>query len=348
MNDIKTFTSEQFGDIRTIEKNGEPWFVGKDVAEILGYTDTAQAIRKHIDSEDKGVVKTTTPGGIQSVTIVNESGLYSLIMSSKLPTAKAFKHWVTAEVLPAIRKHGMYAKEELLNNPDLLIEMATALKAEREENAKLGNIVKNQACELAVKTPKAEYYDDVLNSEDTIPISVIAKDYGMSAMELNKKLHDWGVQYQCNGVWLLYQKYANQGYTKTNTLKYKTTDGIYKSVTHTYWTQKGRKFIHELIQHNSESVYWTLKEIAAELSISIILLHTVLLEMGLIYKTRNGGSAFYALTKPFRCSGYVYKEGNSGGTIHRKPNGATYTGMLQVTQKGKELITKTFEEYKLH
>jgi prophage antirepressor-like protein len=94
--------------VRTIEKNGEPWFVGKDVAEILGYSDTAQAVRKHIDNEDKGVVEMTTPGGKQPVTIINESGLYSLILSSKLPTAKEFKHWVTSEVLPSIRKTGEY------------------------------------------------------------------------------------------------------------------------------------------------------------------------------------------------------------------------------------------------
>ena len=98
--------------VRTIEKNGEPWFVGKDVAEILGYSDTAQAVRKHIDNEDKGVVEMTTPGGKQPVTIINESGLYSLILSSKLPTAKEFKHWVTSEVLPSIRKTGDYGAQQ--------------------------------------------------------------------------------------------------------------------------------------------------------------------------------------------------------------------------------------------
>ena len=106
--EIQIFANDQFGEVRTLTKDGEPWFVGKDVADILGYSDTAQAVRKHIDNEDKGVVEMTTPGGKQPVTIINESGLYSLILSSKLPTARAFKRWVTSEVLPAIRKHGEY------------------------------------------------------------------------------------------------------------------------------------------------------------------------------------------------------------------------------------------------
>ncbi len=106
--EIQIFANDQFGEVRTLTKDGEPWFVGKDVADILGYSDTAQAVRKHIDDEDKGVVEMTTPGGKQNMVIINESGLYSLILSSKLPAARAFKRWVTSEVLPAIRKHGEY------------------------------------------------------------------------------------------------------------------------------------------------------------------------------------------------------------------------------------------------
>lgn len=108
MNEIQTFTNEEFGSLRTIEIDGMTWFVGKDVAKALGYTKTADAIRKHVEVEDKGVSKTKTPGGSQDVTIINESGLYSLILSSKLPKAKEFKHWVTSEVLPLIRKTGQY------------------------------------------------------------------------------------------------------------------------------------------------------------------------------------------------------------------------------------------------
>lgn len=108
MNEIQIFNNPTFGEVRTVSINDEPWFVGKDVAQALGYSDTAQAIRKHVDAEDKGVVEMTTPGGIQPTTAINESGLYSLILSSKLPSAKEFKRWVTSEVLPSIRKTGSY------------------------------------------------------------------------------------------------------------------------------------------------------------------------------------------------------------------------------------------------
>ena len=132
MNDLKIFKNAEFGEIRTIEVDNEPWFVGKDVAEVLGYSNPRKAIGDHIDEEDKGVTICDTLGGNQEMTIINESGLYSLILSSKLPNAKAFKRWVTAEVLPTIRKHGMYATEELLSNPDIAIAAFKALKEERE------------------------------------------------------------------------------------------------------------------------------------------------------------------------------------------------------------------------
>ena len=136
MNSLKVFENQEFGKIRISVIQSEPWFVGKDVAEILGYQRTADAIRAHVDVEDKGVGEIQTPGGTQTMTVINESGLYSLILSSKLPTAKRFKRWVTGEVLPAIRKHGAYLTEqkveEILTNPDTIIKLATRLKEERE------------------------------------------------------------------------------------------------------------------------------------------------------------------------------------------------------------------------
>lgn len=128
MNDIQIFNNEQFGQVRVITKDGEPWFVGKDVAEILGYKDTDYAIRAHVDEEDKLIRGFTGSGQNRNMICINESGLYSLILSSKLPGAKQFKKWVTSDVLPSIRKHGMYAKDELINNPDLLIAAATKIK----------------------------------------------------------------------------------------------------------------------------------------------------------------------------------------------------------------------------
>lgn len=118
---LQLFTNSQFGNLRTLTIDNEPWFVGKDVAEALGYSNASKAIKDHIDSEDKGVTKCYTPGGTQQMTVINESGLYSLILSSKLPTAKQFKHWVTAEVLPAIRKTGGYiAGEKDMTDEELI------------------------------------------------------------------------------------------------------------------------------------------------------------------------------------------------------------------------------------
>ena len=135
MNELQIFENAEFGKVRAVEMNGEPWFVGKDVAEILGYERTADAIRVHVDDDDKGVGEIQTPGGKQAMTLINESGLYSLVLQSKLPKAKKFKHWVTSEVLPTIRKHGAYMTpetiEKVLLNPDAIIKICTQLKEER-------------------------------------------------------------------------------------------------------------------------------------------------------------------------------------------------------------------------
>jgi anti-repressor protein len=141
MNDMQIFNNPEFGKVRTIVKNNEPWFVGKDVADALGYKETAKAIRERVDDDDKGVSILDTPGGKQKMTIINESGLYSLILSSKLPTAKKFKHWVTSEVLPDIRKHGLYAKQSIIdmmiNDPDSCIALLTKYKEEKQEKERL-------------------------------------------------------------------------------------------------------------------------------------------------------------------------------------------------------------------
>lgn len=126
MTDLQIFNSPEFGAIRTIEKDGEPWFVGKDVAAALGYKDTVNALKSHVDAEDKGGWQITTQFGDKETTIINESGLYSLVLSSKLPTAKKFKRWVTNEVIPSIRKHGAYMTpetlEKVLLSPDTLMQ----------------------------------------------------------------------------------------------------------------------------------------------------------------------------------------------------------------------------------
>ncbi len=255
---IEIFKNNDFKEIRVIEIENEPWFVGKDIAENLGYKDTSDAIKRHIDNEDKLTRCFTDSGQSREMIVINESGLYSLILSSKLPTAKKFKRWVTSDILPTIRKHGMYAKDELLENPDLLIATLQELKKEREQKL----VLEQKVNELQ---PKANYYDVVLNCKEVVPISVIAKDYGLSGKALNQKLKDLGVQYKQGSIWLLYQKYARNGYTQTKTHTFAKNDGCIGSNVFTYWTQKGRLFIYDLLKDNgvlplieveNEYCYW--------------------------------------------------------------------------------------------
>jgi len=195
-----------------------------------------------------GVAIRDSIGREQKPVCINESGLYSLIISSKMPNARKFKRWVTSEVLPSIRKHGVYAVEAVLENPDMLIAALTELKAEREKTKSLTNTVAVQNQQIIEMKPKASYYDVVLNCKDLVAVSTISKDYGWSARRMNEYLHDKGVQYkQCN-IWLLYQKYAELGYTSTKIHSYNGSDGDVHTKPHTYWTQKGRLFIYELLK----------------------------------------------------------------------------------------------------
>ena len=247
--ELQVFSNAEFGSVRSIMINDEPYFVGKDVAEILGYSRTADAIKVHVDKEDKGVCEMQTPGGVQNVTIINESGLYSLILSSKMPNAKKFKRWVTSEVLPAIRKHGVFAVDTMLNDPDAMIAALQAYKEERPRRLLLESENAVQKQQLLEMKPKVSYYDVVINSPDLISITEIAKDYGWSAKHMNGYLHSKGIQYkQGDRIWILYQKYAEQGLTSTKTHAYLTGDGSSHTKVHTYWTQKGRLFIYDLLK----------------------------------------------------------------------------------------------------
>ena len=203
MNNLEVFKNEEFGEVRTITIDDEPYFVGKDVALILGYTNPQKALRDHVDEEDKTRNESFTVNGTQGI-LINESGLYSLILSSKLPNARRFKRWVTSEVLPAIRKHGMYAINELLDNPDLGIAALNALKEEREKNKKLEKKSMIQTQQISEMIPKVSYYDVVLNCKDLVSIGSIAKDYGWSAKKMNKYLHEKGIQFKQGDIWLLY------------------------------------------------------------------------------------------------------------------------------------------------
>lgn len=214
--------------------NDEPYFVGKDVASVLGYSNTPKAIRDHVDEEDKTQNESFTVNGT-ALMLINESGLYSLILKSKLPNARKFKRWVTSEVLPTIRKTGSYT-----NVPQSFAQ-ALRLAADLEE--------KNQLLEqqIAEYEPKISYLDMILSSTDTVATSQIAADYGMSAIALNKLLNELGVQYKVSGQWILYRKHMNQGYTKSHTSEIPKADGGVKVVMNTKWTQKGRVFIYNLL-----------------------------------------------------------------------------------------------------
>lgn len=242
--ELQIFNNAQFGSVRTAVVDGEVMFVGKDVAGILEYTNTAKAIRDHVDDEDKLTERIVLSGQNREVIFINESGLYSLILSSKMPNAKKFKHWVTAEVLPTIRKHGMYAIDEILNNPDLAIAALTQLKEERERRKQLECQTLIQRQQIAEMQPKASYYDLILQNKNTVPITQIAKDYGMSGRKFNELLHELGVQYKFRKTWLLYQQYAECGYTQSRTYAIDES----RSVMHTYWTQKGRLFLYDLLK----------------------------------------------------------------------------------------------------
>lgn len=234
-------------DVRALVINGNPYFVGKDVATILGYKNTKDALLKHVDDEDKLGSQIATSGQNREMKVINESGLYSLILSSKLPSAKKFKRWVTSEVLPAIRKHGAFMTnekiEEVLLNPDTIIKLATELKTERERRS----IAEQRVNEL---TPKASYYDLVLSNESLVTITQIAKDYGMSGQAMNHKLHDLGVIYKQGNTWLLYSKYQRTGWTHSETIMVDKADGTQKAVMHTKWTQKGRLGLYELLKRH--------------------------------------------------------------------------------------------------
>ena len=253
MSMIRTFSEATLGTIRTLIMNGEPYFVGADVTDILGYKNSRDTLAKRVDAEDKGVAKCDTLGGDQEMTVINESGLYSLIITSKKPEAKRFKRWITSDVLPSIRKHGMYATpetvEDILDNPDNMIKILTAYRDERKANEALKQEVAVRDQQLLEMQPKVSYYDIVLQCEDLLRITSIAKDYGWSAERMNKEQNKKGIQYKTpDGQWLLYQKYAGQGYTATKTHVFTGSSGIERSKIHTYWTQKGRLFIYDLLK----------------------------------------------------------------------------------------------------
>ena len=236
MNTPQIFSFEQ-NEVRTFLENDVPYFVANDVAKTLGYKNPSKATNDHC----KKAIETwgnDSLGRRQKFKIIPESDVYRLIIKSNLPSAEKFESWVMEEVLPKIRKHGMYATDDLLNNPDLLIEVATKLKEERT----LRLVAEQKVAEMQ---PKVNYHDIILANKSVTPISFIAKNYGMSAMQMNKLLHDFGIQYRQGKAWLLYAKYQNEGYTHIEMVPVQGTDNLKPIMK---WTQKGHLFLYNFLK----------------------------------------------------------------------------------------------------
>ena len=242
MNDVQIFQNQEFGAIRTMcNEQGDVMFCAKDVAEALGYNNPLKAVRNYVAHEDKGVNKMGTPGGIQPTIFINESGLYSLILSSKLESARRFKHWVTGEVLPSIRKQGGYMVARPEESDEVI--MARALQ--------IMHATLQRRDELIAKLqPRADYADHVLDSISCFTVTQIGKELGMTGHDLNMLLCSHKIQYVQSGQYLLYADYARQGLAKNRNFEYHSPEGELKTKTYLVWTERGRDFIHRLINND--------------------------------------------------------------------------------------------------
>ena len=271
-NDIEIFSNDEFGSIRTLNINGEPWFVGRDVAKTLGYSNTKDALMKRVDNEDKldGVAICDPMGREQKPVLINESGLYSLILSSKLPTAKKFKRWVTNEVLPSIRKHGVYATEmtieKTLSDPDYIIQILSAFKKEKEDKEKL-QVENSQQKETIINLneqikndkPKIDFAQQIHNSKDTILVRELAKIISSNGVNIGERklysmLRDDGFLISKQG--LDYnsptQKSMNLGLFKVVESAVKTNYGTTKINRTTRVTPKGQEYLLNYVLKNTD------------------------------------------------------------------------------------------------
>jgi prophage antirepressor-like protein len=245
-NKLQVFNNAEFGSLELLLEDDKIYFPATECANILGYTNPRDAIIRHC----KGVVNhdSLTDGGIQKVRYIPEGDLYRLIIRSKLPSADKFECWVFDEVLPTIRKYGIYATDnvldQMIDKPELAIRLFEEIKLDRKKQLALENENRHNNALIALMNCKVSYYDKILHSTNTIPVSKIAKDYGMTAIAFNQLLHKEDIQYQLSDTWLLYKSFANKGYTQSYTY-YITNE---KTVVHTHWTQKGRLFLYNFLK----------------------------------------------------------------------------------------------------
>lgn len=250
MNELQVFNSKEFGDIRTTEIDGKPYFVANDVATALGYKRPADAVTAHC----KGSVKHRylTDGGEQELKVIPEGDIYRLTVRSKLPSAEKFEKWVFDEVIPSIHQYGAYMTEQTIEkalaSPDFLIQLATKLKDEqtRRKEAETEIRVKDQI--IGELKPKADYYDEILKNPGLVTITQIAKDYGMSGKKMNRILHELGIQYKQSEQWLLYSDYHCLGYTQSEVTDIIRSDGTPDVKLLTKWTMKGRLFLYNKLK----------------------------------------------------------------------------------------------------
>ena len=236
MNTLRTFNHEMFGNIRTLNnEKGETFFVGKDIAEALGYAKPENAIYIHVDNEDKTttLIQGTGSNYKSKAVIINESGLYALILSSKLPQAKAFKHWVTSDVLPQIRKTGAYSFHRKQ------IDDLTRHIQEME--------------------PKAEYCDEVLESVSCFTTTQIAKELSMTVHDLTRLLMEKHVMYKQTGQYMLYADYARKDYARNRTHTHYDAEGELHTRTYLVWTEEGRRFIHRICRDEEVMIPFLLR-----------------------------------------------------------------------------------------
>lgn len=225
-------------------ENGESLFNAETVARSLGFVETKNGKEYVRWRTVNGYLKKYLSQEVAKNDFISEPMVYKLAFKANNVLAEKFQDWLATEVLPQIRKHGMYATDDLLNNPDLLIEVATKLKEERT----LRLVAEQKAAELQ---PKADYYDRILNNKGLVTVSTIAKNYGMSAVSFNKLLHELGIQFNQSGTWLLYSKFQDKGYTHIEPFDYEDKNGNWQVKTRMKWTQKGHIFLYETLKKNN-------------------------------------------------------------------------------------------------
>lgn len=254
-NKLELFNNSQFGQMRTIVKeDGEVLFCGVDIAKSLGYANPSKAVVDNVNDE----YKTTLPireGGSNYQTNINfitEAGVYQLIFSSKLASADKFRRWVFEEVLPSIRKNGMYATEvtieRMLEDPDFAIRLLTQLKEEKQRNKELAAENTKLLTENKSMSERVSYLDIILECKECLKVTQIAQDYGMSAKAFNKLLHELKIQYRQGKQWIIYTAYVDKGWVKNRTYTYDKSDGTKDTSTITVWTQKGRCALYDILK----------------------------------------------------------------------------------------------------